>query len=134
MEKMPTKKELRWFCAMMATMCAVAAALIFPRDIEIAAIAAGTGLMFLVLLINPVPISPFYRLWMRLAAVMGWVNTRILLGLMFFLVFTPIALARRALGHDPLELRFDEKTHASPTYWKRRVPPENIRKYFERQS
>jgi len=39
---------------------------------------------------------------------------------LFFLVVTPIGLLMRALGKDPLRLRFD---HASGTYWIERRPP-----------
>jgi hypothetical protein len=36
--------------------------------------------------------------WMKLAHVLGWINTRILLTLLFYLLVTPVALVRRLLG------------------------------------
>jgi len=45
--------------------------------------------------------------WMALAHALGWVNTRIILGLVFFGLVTPIGLVRRWMGKDPMgrELR-----------------------------
>lgn len=131
-----TGKDLRWFGVMMgAALCAGAIFAWRGGSPRAAAVLCGAGGIFLLLgLAAPRALGLVYRPWMKLAAAMGWVNTRILLGLMFFLVFTPIALVRRALGRDPLDLRFDEKSRAASTYWKRKAPPEDIRKYFERQS
>ncbi len=41
-----------------------------------------------------------WRGWLALGAVLGWVNTRILLLVVFFLILTPLALARR-VGRRP---------------------------------
>jgi len=40
--------------------------------------------------------------WMALAHILGWVNTRIILGLVFFGLVTPIGAIRRWLGKDPM--------------------------------
>lgn len=53
----------------------------------------------------PVGLGPVFRAWMRLAQVLGWVNTRILLGLVFYGLVLPIGAAMRLLGHDPLRRR-----------------------------
>jgi flagellar biosynthesis protein FlhB len=56
-------------------------------------------------------------LWMKIALVLGWINTRILLSLIFFLFLTPIALFSRLFTKDPLRLKqpknsnFDERNH-----------------------
>lgn len=44
-------------------------------------------------------------LWARLSAVLGWVNSRVILLALFFLVLTPVGLVRRVFGADPLRLR-----------------------------
>ena len=43
-----------------------------------------------------------YQLWMQLALVLGWINTRIILSLMFYTVFTPTAFIVRLIGTDPM--------------------------------
>lgn len=48
-----------------------------------------------------------YKGWMMIGHILGWINTRIILGLVFYAVVTPIGLVRRWLGKDPMgrELR-----------------------------
>jgi saxitoxin biosynthesis operon SxtJ-like protein len=48
----------------------------------------------------PVALQPVYRAWMAIGHVMGWVNTRIILGLFFFGILTPFAFIARLLGRD----------------------------------
>ena len=67
----------------------------------------------------PARLGPVYRYWMKFAAVLGWVNTRLLLALAFYLVLTPTALVLRALGRNPLARGFDP---GAPSYRKRCRP------------
>ena len=53
-------------------------------------------------LVAPGILGPAYRLWMKLAEVLAWINTRILLGVVFYLVVTPIGLIMRLSGRDPM--------------------------------
>ena len=46
-----------------------------------------------------------YRAWMKLGHILGWVNSRIILGLVFLIVLQPIALIMRILGHDSLRTK-----------------------------
>ena len=46
-----------------------------------------------------------YQFWMRMGYILGWVNSRIILGLVFLIVLQPIALIMRILGHDPLRMK-----------------------------
>lgn len=60
---------------------------------------------------------PLYLGWMKLALALAWINTRILLGLFFYLVLTPIGLLMRLFGKDFL----DEKCEKTiPSYWTKR--------------
>ena len=40
--------------------------------------------------------------WMAVGHVLGWINTRIILGVVFYVVVTPIGIVRRWLGKDPM--------------------------------
>ena len=62
----------------------------------------------------PALLRPIEWAWMKLANALGWVMTRVVLGLIFLLVFTPAGLIRRLLGKDPLELRLDRR---AASYW-----------------
>jgi hypothetical protein len=50
-----------------------------------------------------------YKGWMWVGHVLGWINTRIILGFIFYFVVTPIGIFRRWLGKDPMgrKLRAD---------------------------
>ena len=52
--------------------------------------------------VAPALLRPVYRAWMRLGEVLAWVNTRIILTLIFFLVVTPIGLVMRLFGRSPI--------------------------------
>ncbi|HUU23112.1 MAG TPA: SxtJ family membrane protein [Phycisphaerae bacterium] len=64
---------------------------------------------------------PGYRLWMGLAFVLGSVMGRVLLGLLWFGLITPMGLAMRLFGRDRLELR--RKNAAS--LWRDLPPPDD---------
>tara|TARA_Y100000589_G_scaffold66850_1_gene58453 strand:- start:2005 stop:2397 length:393 start_codon:yes stop_codon:yes gene_type:complete len=46
-----------------------------------------------------------YKVWMKLGYILGWLNSRIILGLVFLIVLQPIALIMRIFGHDPLRTK-----------------------------
>ena len=45
-----------------------------------------------VALVLPMALKPVYKVWMRFGMVMGWINTRLILGIIFYTMFTPVAL------------------------------------------
>ncbi len=55
-------------------------------------------------LVAPQLLRPVQRGWMKVAEPIGWFNTRLVLGLVFYLVFTPVGAIRRLIA-DPLVLR-----------------------------
>jgi len=46
-----------------------------------------------------------YKTWMKLGYILGWLNSRIILGLVFLFILQPIAFIMRIFGHDPLKLK-----------------------------
>ena len=71
-------------------------------------------------LTRPAVLAPLNRVWLRFGLLLHAVVSPIVLGLVFFTTVTPIGLALRLLGKDPLRLRFDR---AASTYWIDRRPP-----------
>jgi len=57
--------------------------------------------------IAPQSLNPVYKLWMRFGLLMSRITTPIILGIVFFLVFTPIAFAMRVLKRDRLKIELD---------------------------
>lgn len=53
-------------------------------------------------LIIPKTLNPIYYNWMRLGLVMSWINTRIILGAVFYLMMTPMAILKRLFGSDAM--------------------------------
>lgn len=74
----------------------------------------------LVTLAKPTLLSGLNRWWMKLGVLLGKVVSPIALGVLFYLVFTPIGLLMRLMGKDPLRLKYDP---AGDSYWIRREPP-----------
>ena len=50
-----------------------------------------------------------YKGWMILGLALGWINSRIILGLIFLLVLQPIALIMKLLGYDPLRKKWNKE-------------------------
>jgi hypothetical protein len=66
------------------------------------------GLLILPALVWPTSLGPVYRGWMTIGHALGWVNTRLLLGLVFYGLITPMGLVRRfLLGRDPMRRQFE---------------------------
>lgn len=74
----------------------------------------------LVAWLRPVTLAPLNTLWMKLGLLLSRVVTPVVLGLLFFVTVTPIALLMRLLGKDPLRLRRDPD---ATSYWITRAPP-----------
>ena len=74
-------------------------------------------------------LRPIYIGWMKFAFLLGWVNTRLILGIFFYLILTPVGLIMRLFGRDPLHRKFDRK---ASTYWVKRPPAEFDRERYER--
>ena len=60
------------------------------------------GALMLPSLVYPKSLFWIYKGWMAVGAVLGWINTRIILGVVFYAVVTPIGIMRRWLRKDPM--------------------------------
>lgn len=78
-------------------------------------------------LVRPALVRPIFVGWMVLAFPIGWAVSLVLLGLIYYGLFTPIALAFRLAGRDALRLRPRPK---ADTYWTPRPAVADIRRYF----
>jgi len=61
------------------------------------------GVLIALALVWPRSLTQVYRLWMTVGEVLGWINTRIILGVLFYLVFTPLGWCMRLRGKDPMQ-------------------------------
>ena len=79
------------------------------------------SLVFLILgLINSKLLTPFNLLWFKFGIILGAIVAPIVMGIIFFLVVTPIGLVLRIMGKDLLNKKYDKKRK---TYWIKRDTP-----------
>jgi Saxitoxin biosynthesis operon protein SxtJ len=79
-------------------------------------------------LLVPVAARAFHVAWMRFAVVLGHVNSRVLLTLVYYLVMTPYGVVSRLVRRDPLRRR----GKAEESYWVERKTTRQTREGFER--
>ena len=87
------------------------------------------GLLLVVLSVTyPRALVRLNRMWMGLAEVLAYVSTRVILGLVFFVVVTPIGVTKRLTGWDPLGRRRSNQQ----SYWVPYSERQHNRKHFEK--
>lgn len=60
-------------------------------------------------LLIPDTLIVLYKPWMFVGFVLGFINTRILISIIFYFVFTPISIVMKVVRRDPLKRKFDVK-------------------------
>ncbi len=65
------------------------------------------GTVFILATVLPIAIKPLYRAWMVFGGLAGWINTRIILWLLFYVLIMPIGLFMRLINKDPLKRKLD---------------------------
>ncbi len=113
----PSRRDLLWFGLLLPIFFALVGVLVWRRTGSLTSatalwVAGGTisGLFAL----WPASRRRIYVGWMLAVYPIGWTVSHLLLGVVYFVVITPIGLTLRILGHDPLERRFDR---TAATYW-----------------
>ena len=136
MEKPPTnpvdRKELRNFGLVFGAGLIVIFGLLFPWLANrswpawpwiTAAVFAALGLLW------PAALKPLQVTWLKIGHVLGWINTRIILGVVFFTIFLPASLLLRLLGKDPMHRKLDPST-ASYRVTSKSSPREQMERPF----
>ena len=126
----PTRADARKTALVVsAVLAAVAAWNLYRGRLAVVYVAGGISLALVAAgLFVPAVSVRFHTAWMRLAAVLGYVNSRVLLGLMYYGVFTPYGLVSRLAGRDPLGRRRPK----AESYWTPRKRTRQEREGFER--
>lgn len=110
----PTIKDLRSFGLLMGGVFLIVA--VWPLVIHgeslrvwaglIAAVFGAMGVLF------PKGLRPLHHVWMKIGEKLGWINSRIILSLLFFGMFTPMAFVMGLFGKRPLQLGYDPKANS----------------------
>ena len=110
-----SKKELRSFGLVVGSV--FTAIVIWPllmrgEALRLWAIGLG-GVLILLGGMSPGILAPVHNVWMRVGHALGWVNTRILLSLVFYGLVTPMGILFRLMGKDVMRQTF---ARDRPTY------------------
>ncbi|HRI04272.1 MAG TPA: SxtJ family membrane protein [Pyrinomonadaceae bacterium] len=112
-----------------AVLTAIGAFLLYRGRTTNAWIFGGVALALVIVGLFVPPLAKlFHRVWMWIAVKLGWINSRILLTLVYFLMFVPYKLVSRIVGRDPLNLR----QPVGDSYWHKREKTHQEPEQFER--
>lgn len=127
----PKRSELRRFGSALALMLMILAALQLWRGGHLAVvIAASLGLLFLILaLFLPAAVFPVYWSAVRAGRILGWINTKLILAIIYYGMFTPVALVMKLIKRDPLKRGFKFEAE---TYWIEKAEETNATKQYEK--
>ena len=115
---LPTNHKFGWFFAAVFALLAVYAK--WKAWGEAAAVALILSAFFaIVTVVSPKLLSPLNRLWYGLGLLLGKIVSPIVLGVIFFVLITPISLITRLFGRDELKM----KKRSVDSYWVDRSPP-----------
>ncbi len=81
-------------------------------------------------LILPILLKPIHKVWMTLALLMGWLMTRIILSVLFYVVVTSIGLIAKIFGKQFLDLKIDK---LKTSYWNYTEEKEIVKTRHEKQ-
>ena len=113
--KLPSNRRFGFFFTIIISLLAIY--FLYEDNILLSYIAFVISFLFLLVSIFRANLlMPLNKAWMRLGFLLGVIINPIVLGLIFFLLFTPIALIMRLFGRDELRLRVKNRS----SHWKNR--------------
>ena len=109
------KNDFKKFGITIGVLLIIIAGFLFWKEKESFEILLVVGTIFSILgIVVPNILKPLFWIWMIFATILGWFMTRLILSLLFYLIFTPIGMISRLFGKQFLELKFDK---TDKTYW-----------------
>jgi len=125
------KKDLRNFGIVMGVAFGLLAGALWWKGRDTYTLFALLSMAFFFFgLVLPSLLRPLQKAWMILAVIMGWVMTRFILSVLFYIVFTFIGVGSRLFGKKFLGLNIDK---SKKSYWVYREPTEFFREKYEKQ-
>lgn len=115
-----SKKSLRKFGIVVGLVFLLLAGLTYIKGYPLAVLyvtSIAGGLLVITGVVSPQALKGIYRSWMAMAFCMGWVVSRILLIVLFYLIITPIGILTRLLGKKFMEVKINKD---EVSYWARK--------------
>ena len=129
--KFNDKIEWRKFGIALAVLLFIISAVQYFKQIELYSYFLAASVLFLLsALALPILIKPVFILFSYIGFAMGWLVTRVILFILFYLFITPISILARKFGNRFLDLRFDR---TKESYWLPVKENRNNRENFEKQ-
>lgn len=127
-----TKKDLRKFGLSVGIVLLIISALLFWNGKNLYLYFGAAGILLTILgIFYPASLKSINKAWMSLAIVSGWVMTRVILMILFYIVLTPIGIIAKIFRKDFLELKVDKSVNS---YWevreKRNFEPSDFENQF----
>ena len=125
------KSDIRKFGITIGVILLIIAGFLFWKEKESFQILLTFGVSFCILgIVIPFILKPIYWVWMIFATILGWIMTRVILSLLFYIIITPIGLIPRFFGKQFLELQWDK---SKESYWNFRPYERLQNKNYEKQ-
>ena len=126
------KNPVRSFGFLMGWVLAIIAGILLYNEKETLSIIFGgiAGAFFFSTLVCPSLLSGIFVRWMKFAEVIGRFNTKLILSLMYTLIFTFLRVLLFVFRKDPLERKFDSSLDS---YWSDHEPMDSDPKRYEKQ-
>lgn len=123
------KKDLRNFGLIWAGIFMFIGLIPILKDAEIRIWSIIIAILFLsIALLKPLLFTRFYKIWIRIGAFMGNIFSKVIMFILYFLLFTPVALLLKLLGKDLLNKKLDK---SQKSYWiKREMQPQSMKHQF----
>ena len=105
----PTEKQLKKYGLMMAGVLSCFVALFLYKTWQTPAMALGVWVLFFLTLgfFAPTRLERVYKAWMTFAEVIGNFNFKLILGLLYFVIFTPVRRVASLFREDPLTRKIE---------------------------
>ena len=90
------------------------------NDVRVWSLLISFGFLILGLM-NSKILSPLNKLWFKFGLILGKIISPLIMGIIFFVVVTPIGIVMRVLKKDLLNLKYNQKE----TYWIKKTGPKS---------
>lgn len=113
--KLPSNRKFGYFFSIIFL---IASAYFYIKEINIAfyAFLILSTVFFIITFFNADILRPLNNLWMKFGLILGMIVSPIVMGIIFFFIFTPIGILMRLFGRDELSIRLKNNS----SYWNKR--------------
>ncbi len=125
--EMPSNQKFGWLFSLIFSLAAL---YFLKNDLPVLmALSISLAIIFaLVTIARPSTLAPFNRVWFKLSIALGNLMSPIILGLIFFVVISPVALISGFFGRDELLM----KKRLAASYWidKEPIEPQSFKDQY----